>query len=105
MRKRLVHAQRIKPECLETYLEHHRNVWSELEQAYQAAGITDLSCFVHGNNLLVYMEIDEDIYREKQQWLANHPIEQKWQATMNELKDLAAQNTTYGEVYRFAKPE
>ncbi len=91
---------RLKPECLEEYREFHRHVWPELEAAYQRAGITAVSCFLHDTTLLIYSEYDPERYPASLSWLSREPVEQKWQALMRPLADPSAAAVEFEEVYR-----
>ncbi len=99
MKKRMLHMARLKPECLEEYKEHHRNVWPELEAVYRRAGITGLSCFLNGTTLLVYSEFDPAVYPASRSWLAQNETEQKWQALMKPLADSGFASVEFKEVY------
>lgn len=105
MRKRVMYLQKIKRGCVKQYLAYHRRVWPALEAAYRRAGFTDLSCFVRGRQLVVYIEYDEAIHRRKKAWLKKHPVERCWQTIMNGLKESSAGSLELKEVYRFpARP-
>jgi L-rhamnose mutarotase len=101
MRKRVMYLQKIKSGCVKEYLAYHRRVWPALEAAYRQAGFTDLSCFVRGRQLVVYIEWDEAIHRRKKAWLKKHPVERRWQELMDGLKDSSFGSLELKEVYRF----
>lgn len=105
MRKRTMHMARIRPECLEAYQEHHRNVWPELEAVYHQAGFTNLSCFMNGNLLLIYLEYDDAVYPAAQAWLDNNEVQRKWMALMKPLNDPEFKNLDFEEVYRLPERE
>ena len=100
MKKRTMHMARIKPECLEAYKEHHRNVWPELEAVYRKAGFTGLSCFLNGNLLLIYLEYDEALFAASSAWLDKNEVQVKWQALMKPMSDPEFQKLDFEEVYR-----
>jgi len=100
MKKRTMHMGRIRPECLEAYKEHHRRVWPELEAVYHKAGFTSLSCFMHENLLLIYLEYDDAVYPASQAWLDQNEVQQKWMALMKPLGDPAFKSLDFEEVYR-----
>ena len=100
MRRRTIHMARIKPECLEEYKEYHRNVWPELEAVYRKAGFTGLSCFLHDNLLLVYLEYDETLYPASGAWLDTNEVQVKWQALMKPMSDPEFTKMDFEEVYR-----
>ncbi len=98
--KRVVHWARLKPEKLDEYLEHHRNVPAEVEQAYRDAGIHKVSCFVNDCDLLVFTEYDETQYPASRSELEANPAEIAWQQAMAPLKDDLAGSREFAEIYR-----
>ena len=100
MRKRTIHMASLKPECLEAYKEHHRNIWPELEAVYRKAGFTSLSCFLHDNLLLIYLEYDEALYPAASAWLDTNDVQVKWQALMKPMADPEFTKMDFDEVYR-----
>ncbi len=103
MIKRTLHMARIKTECLEAYTDYHRHVWPELEAVYREAGFTELSCFLNGNLLLIYLEYDDTRYPASSAWLDTHETQLKWQALMRPLGDPEFQKLDFEEVYRMKK--
>jgi L-rhamnose mutarotase len=99
-RTRIVYLQKLKKECVDEYLNYHNNIWPELVKAYKEHGITDISCFLNGCDLMVYMEKDEEIFESKKKELGKNEWENKWQKIMNGLKDPSV-NVAFKEVYRF----
>ena len=99
MKARKIHMARIKPEKLEEYKEYHRNVWPELQEAYHQAGITQLSCYLHENILLVTLEYDEAIYPAAKAALAENEVEMRWQALMRPLADPDFKSLEFEEVF------
>lgn len=100
MTKRVVYLQKLKPGAEKTYRRLHRRVWPQLTAAYRRAGFTDLSCFVKGRTLAVYIEYDSRVYARNKAWLAKQDIERRWQAIMNQLKDRSAGSRAMAEVFR-----
>ncbi len=84
---RTVSYSRLKPECVKEYIRWHQQVWPELLEIYQKAGITQISCFVGGLDLVVYSEYEIEIYEKEQEALRQNPIEIRWQALMKTLRD------------------
>ena len=100
MKKRMLHMRRLRPECVEEYKAHHRNVWPELEAVYRRAGITLISCFLNENTLVIYTEYDATNYPASRSWVAGNEIEQKWGSLMKPLADPAFTALEFEEVYR-----
>lgn len=96
---RTVSHSRLKPECVQEYVRWHQQVWPELLGVYRKAGITQISCFVSGLDLLVYSEYETEIYEREKESLSRNPVEIRWQALMKTLRDpeLATQN--FDEVF------
>ena len=92
----------LKPESVGEYIQYHQNVPAGLMQAYREVGVTDLSCFVQSNKLIVYMEVEQEIYEKKSVHLATNPIDVNWQALMATLNDPEAEILTYDEVFRMS---
>jgi L-rhamnose mutarotase len=98
MQKREVILTELKPEFVEDYRRYHESVWPELEQVYRDAGYHDLSCFLSGAKLIIYMAYDEKKMTSRRDWLNEHRIEQKWQEIMRMFKDKTAES--FEEIYR-----
>jgi L-rhamnose mutarotase len=98
--KRVIHQARLKPETLDEYLQHHRNVPAEVEQAYRRAGIQKVSCFVNGCDLLVLTEYDQTQYPASRPQLEADPAEIAWQQAMAPLKDDSVESREFTEIYR-----
>jgi L-rhamnose mutarotase len=98
--RRFLIQRRLKPESVGEYILYHQNVPPELMEIYREAGVLDLSCFVCQNNLVVYLEVDDDVYRTKSAEVARNPVDSNWQALMATLNDPQAEILTYDEVFR-----
>ena len=103
MMKRMMFWGKLKPERVEEYKEYHRHVWPELLAAYRQAGITKVSCFLHGVDLLVYSEYDDAVYPQAKAALARNEVEIRWQALMGELRDPAAASVEFAEVFHMGE--
>jgi len=90
----------LKPECVDAYVEYHRNVWPELEDAYHRAGVKDITCYLHDTTLIVTMEVDPEVYRGTDIARGRHPVEQRWQAEMAKLRADDLTTVAFEEVYR-----
>jgi L-rhamnose mutarotase len=97
---RKAYLQTLRRGCERAYRAHHRRVWPEVEALYREAGYTDLSCFLSGRTLVVWVEYDPKKMRRKRAWLARHPVERRWQAVMNELKEAPCGGQDLAEIYR-----
>ena len=99
MKKRMIFLTHLKSEKIEEYKEHHRNVWPELQEAYREAGITQISCFLHDNQLLVFTEYDEAIYPAAKAALGASEVEQRWAQLMRPLADSDFKPIEFEEVF------
>lgn len=99
MKKRMIHMGHLRPELLELYKEFHRNVWPELEASYRQAGITQVSCFISGTQLLVYSEYDDTRYPATQVSAAALEVQEKWSKLMRPLADPDIPSIQFEEVY------
>ena len=96
---RMLFHSRLKPECVAEYIRYHQAVWPELLEGYRQAGITQVSCFLSGVELIVYSEIDVEQYQESKAALSRHPVEVKWQTLMQTLRDPSFKAGPYAEVF------
>ena len=99
LKNRKVMLSRLRPECIEEYKTYHRDVWPELLRAYCRAGIYEVSCFLHGSDLLVYMDYDEARYASCCKELEQDPVQQKWHSLMAPLADPFFQPVEFEEVF------
>jgi len=98
MLKREVVLTELKPEFVEEYRSYHDAVWPELEGLYREAGYYEMSCFLNGSRLIIYMVYDEDRLLQRQNWLNTHHVQQKWQSIMQKFKSKTV--GPFDEVYR-----
>jgi L-rhamnose mutarotase len=75
----------VKPEGLEEYKQHHRNVWPQVEQALKSAGLSNLSIFVLGTRMFYYAEFQyendaQSEFKESMRVYATQPRVQEWEA-------------------------
>lgn len=74
----------IKPDGLEEYKKHHKNVWPPVEQALKEAGLTNLSIFVFGTRMFYYAEFlyekdGEKEFEEAMKIYATKPRVKEWE--------------------------
>ena len=50
---------RVKKEAIEEYEREHRRVWPELLSKLKEVGISDYSIFRRGQDLFLYMHVDD----------------------------------------------
>lgn len=98
--KRMLVWKRIRADKIEAYKESHRQVWPELLAAYRKAGIHQLSCFLHGVDLMVFSEYDEAIYPAAKEKLDQLDVCRRWDAWMSEFLEPGFQMFEFEEVFR-----
>lgn len=80
--KRIGFLLKVKPDRLEEYKQHHRQVWPEMLQALREAGWHNYSLFVREDGLLFgYFETPHSLH-EAQALMARTEINTRWQEFM-----------------------
>ncbi len=97
--KRVIHLARLKPECVDEYVRQHQNVPTDVLAAYRKAGITKVSCFLNGCDLIVFSEYDENKYPASRVELEANRAEIAWQKAMATLKDETCTPREFTEVF------
>jgi L-rhamnose mutarotase len=77
------------PKLIETYLEHHRNVWPEVEAGLRAIGIRRMLIWMLGCRLFMFMETEDgfDPARDFARYEASHPRIREWQQLMASMQE------------------
>jgi L-rhamnose mutarotase len=75
----------VRPEKIEQYIQAHKEVWPEMLQALQDAGIRNYTIFRHGTEMFGYFEADDLEAAAKH--LARQEVSTRWQDAMAELLD------------------
>lgn len=83
--QRVGRRSRLKPGAVDEYLRAHREIWLEMQNAIQQAGIYNYSIYLNGLDLFSYFEVD-DLERASE-CLSQQPIAQKWQDEMSGFMD------------------
>jgi len=78
---------RLKPGVEARYEDYHRQVWPEVLQAIQRAGITKYVIYRDGLDLFHYIECDD--YDRAIAELAKDPVNIRWQAEMAPMMAVA----------------
>lgn len=98
--ERFLIRRKLKPESVGEYVRYHQNVPDELMEIYRQNGVVDLSCFLCENDLVVYIEVDGERYRENAEKIAKSKVDSDWQSLMATLNDPEFQILNYQEVFR-----
>jgi L-rhamnose mutarotase len=98
---RALSVRRLKQECNQTYWEHHRAVWPKLLETYRQAGIKQIDGFLQGCDLIVLSEDDMDIYATQKDELAGNPVETRWKAPMETLRNRIVEQRYFEQVFHW----
>ena len=77
-------SAKVKEGCLEEYRKRHDNIWQELKQVLELAGIKNYTIWAEGNKLFGYYECEKGIeHALKVQ--KESPIIAKWNEYMKDI--------------------
>jgi L-rhamnose mutarotase len=80
--KRVGFLLKVKPDKLDEYKKHHKNVWPEMLDALRRHGWHNYSLFLREDGLLFgYVEVAES-FQASLAGMAGEAINEKWQAFM-----------------------
>ncbi len=80
--KRIGFLLKVKPEKLQEYKEHHKNVWPEMLEALRRTGWHNYTIFTREDGLLFgYFETPED-FRAALDGMSRETINARWQDFM-----------------------
>tara|TARA_R110000796_G_scaffold67449_5_gene154841 strand:+ start:98250 stop:98594 length:345 start_codon:yes stop_codon:yes gene_type:complete len=71
------------PILIAEYIEHHKNVWPEILENIEDAGIENMEIYIKSNRLFMIIEVNETFSLEKKKSLdkSNSKV-QEWEALM-----------------------
>ena len=72
----------VDPEQLSEYVEVHQHVWPEMRQALTDSGWRNYSLFLQPETGRVVGYFEADDVEKAQVSMAEHPVNEKWQAEM-----------------------
>jgi len=98
---RTLSLRRLKPDCVQAYIDFHQQVWPELLEAYRQAGFTRIDCCLNGCDLVVCIEYEVDVYNKMKDALIRNPVEIRWQALMETLRDTSVEQQFFEEVFHW----
>ena len=78
---------RLKEGAVERYEQYHAAVWPEVLEGIRGAGVTRWIIFRDGLDLFHYVECED--YDKAMAELAKSPLDQRWQAEMAPLMEVA----------------
>jgi L-rhamnose mutarotase len=81
--KRVGFLLKVKPDRLEEYKEHHKQVWPEMRQALREAGWHNYTLFLRADGLLFgYFETEQSL-AHAQALMAEAEVNRRWQEFMS----------------------
>ena len=70
-------------EKIDAYIQHHHNVWPEINQSLIDSGIEYAEIYITGNRLFMILEVDDSFTFEKKSIMdSQNPKVQEWEALM-----------------------
>jgi len=82
--ERVCFTSRVRTDRLEEYIERHRAVWPDMQEALSRAGWNNYSLFLTGDGLLIgYLETDD--FEAARAAMARTEVNAAWQAEMAEF--------------------
>ncbi len=91
----------VKPECMNQYVDIHKNAWPELLEAIEASGAQELVIFKWGSKSIVFFEC-EDLNQFYEKYGATEAC-QRWNAETLPWFDNSPQLDGQGEVDNLEK--
>jgi len=94
--KRLAFKMHLKEECKEEYRRRHTEIWPEIEDLLQKAGISKFSIFLdeETNTLFAVQTLSQE---DGSQALGHEPIIQKWWDYMADIMEVNPDNSPISE--------
>ena len=83
--ERIGFMMRLQPGAEAEYVERHASVWPEMLAELRAAGASNYSIFLRGEDLFGYLEVDD--LATFQAYLRDSEINARWQRDMTRLID------------------
>lgn len=78
---RVCFTLKLREERLDEYVERHKHVWPEMQDALHATGWTNYSLFLAPGGLLIgYVEVED--FNAARKGMKAFPVNERWQAEM-----------------------
>jgi L-rhamnose mutarotase len=78
---RVCFTLKLRADTLPEYMERHRNVWPEMQDALRATGWKNYSLFVGPGPMLIgYVEVED--FAKAIEGMKAFPVNERWQAEM-----------------------
>jgi L-rhamnose mutarotase len=78
-----------EPGVIETYVEHHANIWPEVEAGLKRIGIERMLIWLSGRRLFMFMETDDafNMALDFRRYERETPRAAEWQRLMESLQE------------------
>jgi len=73
------------PERLDEYVEHHRNVWPEMQAALTETGWHNYSLFLDKTDATLFGYFETPDLKAALEGMANKDVNERWQALMGDF--------------------
>lgn len=80
--KRIGFILKVKPDMIEEYKEHHKNVWPEMLDALRRTGWHNYSLFMRGDGMLFGYFETPDNFQAALAGMSKEDVNAKWQELM-----------------------
>lgn len=77
---------KLKPGAQKEYKKRHDEIWPEMIQALNQAGMHNYSIWNHGNFLFSYLEVND--FERSQKILASNPVYERWRKYMEDIIEI-----------------
>lgn len=74
---------RLRPECVQEYLDMHEHTWPELVRDIRASGFLEEYIYLHGSLVIVIMKCQD--FKQSAARLLESPVFQKWTARVRAM--------------------
>jgi len=75
------------PGLIQKYIEHHQQVWPEIEESIRESGILHMEIYRVANRLFMRIETEDDFsFERKQEMDATNPKVQEWEGLMDQYQ-------------------
>jgi L-rhamnose mutarotase len=80
---RVAFVLNIKPGSEDEYRRRHENLWPEVAEEMEAAGIHSMSIFLVGTQAILFLEAED--YERSAEYLGNAPASRRWEEYMAQV--------------------
>jgi L-rhamnose mutarotase len=87
--QRICFTLKLRKDRLSEYVERHKNVWPEMQEALRATGWTNYTLFLGPDATLIgYVEVED--FDRSREGMKVFPVNERWQAEMLPFFDSSA---------------